>query len=81
MSEIHETQPFVFYVDGHEHRVNYDPGDSDSSMFGGNSNWRGPVWFPLNYLLIEVVTMIRCTAIKGDRQGVSPPSAFHRLCA
>lgn len=53
MSQIHETQPFVFYVDGHEHRVNYVPGDSDSSMFGGNSNWRGPVWFPLNYLLIE----------------------------
>ena len=53
MSQIHETQPFVFYVDGHEHRVSYVPGDSDSSMFGGNSNWRGPVWFPLNYLLIE----------------------------
>ena len=55
MSKIHESQPFVFYVDGHEHRVNYVPGDSDSSMFGGNSNWRGPVWFPLNYLLIEAL--------------------------
>ena len=55
MSRIHESQPFVFYVDGHEHRVNYVPGDSDSSMFGGNSNWRGPVWFPLNYLLIEAL--------------------------
>lgn len=55
MSKIHESQPFVFYVDGHEHRVNYNPGDSDSSMFGGNSNWRGPVWFPLNYLLIEAL--------------------------
>ena len=43
MSQIHETQPFIFYVDGHQHRVNYIPGDSDSSMFGGNSNWRGPV--------------------------------------
>jgi hypothetical protein len=55
MSKIHETQPFVFHVDGHEHRVSYVPGDSDSSMFGGNSNWRGPVWFPLNYLLIEAL--------------------------
>lgn len=45
MSQIHETQPFIFYVDGHQHRVNYIPGDSDSSMFGGNSNWHGPVWF------------------------------------
>ena len=55
MSRIHETQPFVFWAAGREHRVNYVPGDSDSSMFGGNSNWRGPVWFPLNYLLIEAL--------------------------
>lgn len=55
MSKIHEKHPFVFHVDGHEHRVSYVPGDSDSSMFGGNSNWRGPVWFPLNYLLIEAL--------------------------
>lgn len=53
MSKIHEKHPFVFHVDGHEHRVSYVPGDSDSSMFGGNSNWHRPVWFPLNYLLIK----------------------------
>ena len=53
LSRIHDSQPFTFDANGQEHRVNYVPGDSDSSMFGGNSNWRGPVWFPLNYLLIE----------------------------
>ena len=36
-----------------EHRVDYEPGESTTGLFGGNSNWRGPVWFPLNYLLIE----------------------------
>ena len=40
-------------VDGHEHRVDYEPGESSTGLFGGNSNWRGPVWFPVNYLLIE----------------------------
>jgi len=40
-------------VDGMEHRVDYDPGESSTGLFGGNSNWRGPIWFPLNYLLVE----------------------------
>ena len=40
-------------VDGHEHRVDYEPGESTTGLFGGNSNWRGPIWFPVNYLLIE----------------------------
>jgi hypothetical protein len=40
-------------VDGHEYRVTYQPAESDSALFGGNSNWRGPIWFPLNFLLVE----------------------------
>jgi hypothetical protein len=40
-------------VDGHEYRVDYEPGESTTGLFGGNSNWRGPIWFPVNYLLIE----------------------------
>ena len=45
--------PYVLNVNGAEHRVDYDPAESRTGLFGGNSNWRGPVWFPLNYLLIE----------------------------
>jgi hypothetical protein len=53
LSRAHLKQPFVLHVDGHEHRVDYVPGESSTYIFGGNSNWRGPVWFPINYLLIE----------------------------
>ena len=42
-------------VDGHEYRVDYEPAESTSGLFGGNSNWRGPIWFPVNYLLIEAL--------------------------
>jgi Mannosylglycerate hydrolase MGH1-like glycoside hydrolase domain len=55
MSRVHRERPYVLTADGHEYRVDYEPGDSNSGHFGGNSNWRGPVWFPLNYLLIEAL--------------------------
>ena len=53
LSKIHQERPFVIKVNGEEHRVDYSPAESGSRMFGGNSNWRGPVWFPINYLIIE----------------------------
>ena len=53
MSRYHRDHPYVLRMDGVEHRVDYEPAESSSSLFGGNSNWRGPVWFPVNYLLIE----------------------------
>ncbi|TWU37353.1 MGH1-like glycoside hydrolase domain-containing protein [Novipirellula artificiosorum] len=53
MSAIHREKPFVFDFGGQRHEVRYIPGESDSGMFGGNSNWRGPVWFPMNFLLIQ----------------------------
>ena len=53
LSKMHETHPFELSIRGKHHQVSYNPGESDSWMFGGNSNWRGPVWFPINYLLIE----------------------------
>ncbi len=53
LSLHHRDHPFVISFDGKEHRVDYEPGESTSGLFGGNSNWRGPVWFPVNYLLIE----------------------------
>lgn len=55
MSCCHRTRPYVFPVDGQEYRVEYEPGESRSSLFGGNSNWRGPIWFPVNFLLIEAL--------------------------
>ena len=53
LSKVHADKPFVLELGGTTHRVDYDPGDSSTGLFGGNSNWRGPVWFPVNYLLIE----------------------------
>lgn len=72
LSRIHDQQPFVLNVNGQEHRVSYVPGDSDSSMFGGNSNWRGPVWFPMNYLLIEALE--RYDEFYGDGFKVECPT-------
>jgi hypothetical protein len=53
LSQIHREDPYVLNVDGTEHRVDYEPGESSTGVFGGNSNWRGPIWFPLNFLLVE----------------------------
>ena len=49
------ANPFILKLGDQEHRVDYEPGESRTGLFGGNSNWRGPVWFPLNYLLIEAL--------------------------
>ena len=53
LSRFHHDHPFVFQVAGQEYRVGYVPGDSDSGMFGGNSNWRGPIWMPVNALIVR----------------------------
>lgn len=55
LSKFHEQHPFVFHVQGQEFRVDYLPGESDSGMFGGNSNWRGPVWMPVNILILRAL--------------------------
>jgi hypothetical protein len=53
LSQFHREHPFTLMVGGYEHRVDYEPAESRSGLFGGNSNWRGPVWFPVNYLILE----------------------------
>ncbi len=55
VSRVHRDHPYVFTADGNSYRVDYEPGESTTGLFGGNSNWRGPVWFPVNYLLIEAL--------------------------
>jgi hypothetical protein len=53
LSRRHLAAPYTLAIDGHDHRVDYEPAESTSGLFGGNSNWRGPIWFPVNFLLIE----------------------------
>ena len=53
VSAHHRDNPFRFHVNGNEYRVDYEPGESSTGLFGGNSNWRGPIWFPVNFLIIE----------------------------
>ncbi len=55
LSKFHDANPYVLNVGGASFRVDYEPAESTSGLFGGNSNWRGPIWFPLNYLLIEAL--------------------------
>jgi hypothetical protein len=55
LSRVHKDNPFVLTLDGESHTVGYEPAESRTNMFGGNSNWRGPVWFPVNFLMVEAL--------------------------
>jgi hypothetical protein len=55
LSQFHRNNPYLFPVNGNVHRVDYEPAESSSGLFGGNSNWRGPIWFPVNFLLVESI--------------------------
>lgn len=55
VSKFHREQPYTVNIEGEYYSIQYDPGDSTSSMFGGNSNWRGPVWMPINYLIVKAL--------------------------
>jgi hypothetical protein len=77
LSQFHQDHPYVLHVDGHEYRVDYQPAESNSALFGGNSNWRGPIWFPLNYLLVE--SLQKFHHFFGDGIQVECPYASGRL--
>jgi mannosylglycerate hydrolase MGH1-like protein/glycosyl hydrolase family 63 len=72
LSKFHLEHPFVLNVDGHSAAVDYEPAESTSDLFGGNSNWRGPIWFPMNFLLIE--SLQRVHFYYGDEFKVECPT-------
>ncbi|NOT33596.1 MAG: glucosidase [Candidatus Eisenbacteria bacterium] len=55
VSRVHAESPYCFWAEGKEFRVDYVPGESNTGLFGGNSNWRGPIWFPVNFLIVEAL--------------------------
>jgi mannosylglycerate hydrolase MGH1-like protein len=77
LSKWHHAHPYVFSVNGGEHVIAYTPGEGSTRMFGGNSNWRGPVWFPMNYLLVEALE--RYHHFYGDGLRVECPTGSGRL--
>jgi len=77
LSLVHRDRPFTHAVDGQEYGVRYTPAESDTGLFGGNSNWRGPVWFPVNYLLVEALE--RYHHFYGDTLRVECPTGSGRF--
>jgi hypothetical protein len=77
LSRFHAEHPYVFRAGGQEFRVGYLPADSDSGMFGGNSNWRGPIWFPVNGLIVRA--LLSFFAYYGDDFRVECPTGSGRL--
>jgi len=72
LSRYHLDNPYIFYHEGQEFKVGYVPGDSTSGMFGGNSNWRGPIWFPVNLLLLRA--LLQLFSYYGDSFKIECPT-------
>jgi hypothetical protein len=72
LSQVHRDEPYVLHLDGTTATIDYEPAESTSGMFGGNSNWRGPIWFPLNYLVIN--SLLKYHRFFGDDFTVEYPT-------
>jgi hypothetical protein len=77
LSRYHKDRPYVLRVGDQEYRVDYEPAESTTGLFGGNSNWRGPVWFPVNFLLVE--SLQKFHHFFGDDLKVACPTSSGRL--
>ena len=77
LSKAYAARPYILHLDGEEHRVDYAPGEGTTELFGGNSNWRGPIWFPINFLLIEALQ--RFHHYHGDHFTVECPTGSGRF--
>jgi hypothetical protein len=77
LSKFHEGNPYVFHVNGQEYRVDYLPAESDSGMFGGNSNWRGPVWMPVNVMIIRA--LLNFYLYYGDNFKIECPTGSGKM--
>jgi len=77
ISKYHEQNPYILYVDGQQHRVDYLPAESNTGMFGGNSNWRGPVWMPMNAMIIRALQQFYL--YYGDNLKVECPTGSGRM--
>jgi Mannosylglycerate hydrolase MGH1-like glycoside hydrolase domain len=77
LSRAHLHQPYDLWVDGHQYRVAYQPAESDSGLFGGNSNWRGPIWMPVNVLIVRALANLY--AYYGDDFRVECPTGSGQL--
>ncbi len=77
LSKYHDDHPFIVHVEGQEYRVNYLPAESDTGMFGGNSNWRGPIWMPVNALLIRA--LLSFYLYYGDNFKIECPTGSGKL--
>jgi hypothetical protein len=77
LSKFHERHPYVFHVSGQEHRVDYLPAESNTGMFGGNSNWRGPIWMPVNVVLIR--GLLNFYLYYGDNFKIECPTGSGKL--
>jgi hypothetical protein len=77
LSRFHAAHPYVFHVGGQAHTVSYLPAESDSGMFGGNSNWRGPIWMPVNGLIIRA--LLQYHLFYGDDFTIECPTGSGRM--